>query len=375
MERPLPPIESTLRRVVVGLRVLAFFWMLGLVIATLSSDDHATKGWVIASLILAALGTGGMVLAARHDRLINHVGWLVGDGAIALFVLMAPGLAGSDDLFFGAYPLSWMLYVAYVLPGVRAMTAAVAITIAGQMFTNITGTRSVSPTNAVGDIAVWIVSGAVYGWGFWALRTRDEQRIIAEAAYAEERLRRRMADERAEIAAHLHDSVLQTLALVQHDADDATRVSNIARTQELELRRYLDEIASRHDRSLRAELRGVAARVEEMHHVRMDVVVVGDCSLESRSEALIAAAREAMRNAARHAGVEEVSVYAEVTPDEVRVFVRDRGRGFDLDEAVGHRGVAASINDRMHRHGGVALIRSVEGEGTEVEPAMPRDAS
>jgi signal transduction histidine kinase len=176
------------------------------------------------------------------------------------------------------------------------------------------------------------------------------------------------------MAAHLHDSVLQTLSLIQRSAADPRAVTTLARKQERELRSWLYASPDRpSDDGLSASLARVAAEVEEMHGVPVDVVTVGECPLDDRLAALVLAAREAVSNAAVHAGVEGVSLYAEVEPAQVTVFVRDRGIGFDLD-AVGpdRRGVADSIIGRVRRNGGRATIHTALGEGTEVELVMAR---
>ncbi|HEX3317161.1 MAG TPA: ATP-binding protein [Solirubrobacteraceae bacterium] len=186
---------------------------------------------------------------------------------------------------------------------------------------------------------------------------------------AAERAERIRSQERAELAAHLHDSVLQTLALVQQRADDPRTVATLARRQERELRDWLRgrTPTARRD-SLAAALESVAEEVEEAHGVRIDVVAVGDRRLDERSEALVAATREALTNAAKFAGEAPVSVYAEVTPERVQVFVRDRGPGFRLDAVPpDRRGVRESIVGRMARHDGIAAVHTSPGAGTEVE--------
>ena len=186
---------------------------------------------------------------------------------------------------------------------------------------------------------------------------------------ASERAARIREQERAELAAHLHDSVLQTLALIQRRATDAREVAALARHQERELRGWLFERSEvRNGDSLQALLRRTAVEVEERHRVPIEVVVVGDCRLDARTEALAQAAREAMTNAAKFAGVERIDLYAELAPDRAEVFVRDRGSGFDQAAIpADRRGVRDSIIARMQRQGGEASVHSARGEGTEVE--------
>jgi signal transduction histidine kinase/phage shock protein PspC (stress-responsive transcriptional regulator) len=196
---------------------------------------------------------------------------------------------------------------------------------------------------------------------------------LVHALVAERRERIR-ADERAEVAAHLHDSVLQTLALVQRRADEPREVVRLARMQERELRGWLlagDAPAASASTSLGAALEELAASVEAEHGVPVEVVRVRDCGIEG-TEPLRAAAREAILNAARHSGAAIVSVYLEVEPEQATIFVRDRGRGFDPDAVpVDRGGISQSIVGRMTRAGGRARVRSVSDEGTEVELVLP----
>jgi signal transduction histidine kinase/phage shock protein PspC (stress-responsive transcriptional regulator) len=194
----------------------------------------------------------------------------------------------------------------------------------------------------------------------------------SRAALNQARADKVRADARADMAAHLHDSVLQTLALIQRHADDPKAVQQLARRQERELRTWLygDEAEKA---TFRAALITAGTEVEDERGIPVEIVVVGDCETSDAVQALVRAAREAMVNAAKHSGADKIDVYAEVDEDTVEVFVRDRGEGFDLD-AVGEdrMGVKGSIIDRMERHGGKATVRSNPGTGTEVRLEIPR---
>ncbi|MGW7415989.1 ATP-binding protein [Streptomyces sp. NPDC054863] len=199
---------------------------------------------------------------------------------------------------------------------------------------------------------------------------------------SEERLMRIRAQERAEVAAHVHDSVLHTLTLIQRNADDGSEVRRLARAQERELRNWLykpegtgkDE--DEEPTTLADAVKRAAAEVEDKHGVPLEVVVVGDCPLDDKLAAQMQAAREAMVNAAKYGGEGgAVQVFAEVEGRTVFVSVRDRGPGFDLDAIPGDRmGVRESIIGRMERHGGTARLRSAPDGGTEVELEMERAA-
>ena len=188
----------------------------------------------------------------------------------------------------------------------------------------------------------------------------------------EERAERIRTQERAELAAHLHDSVLQTLALMQKRADEPREVAALARRQERELRSWLNAGSRRAaGASLAAALEAAVAEIEDAHGVPVDLVAVGDRRLDERAEALVAATREAVLNAVKFAPDAAISVYAEVRGDAVEVFVRDRGPGFDLDAIPpDRRGLRESVLGRMERHGGRAEIHTRPGEGTEVELVM-----
>ena len=199
--------------------------------------------------------------------------------------------------------------------------------------------------------------------GPWVFRLASD--LSAERA---ERVR---TQERADVAAHLHDSVLQTLALIQKSSHDPATVARLARAQERDLRSWLYAGESTDERTLAGALRAAAAEVEDAHGVSVEVVTVGDCELDEPLRPIVHATREAVTNAAKHAGTGRVDVYAEVTAGAVDVFVRDRGAGFDLDDVPEDRyGVRHSILDRMERHGGTAEVRSDTRRGHR-GPAAP----
>jgi signal transduction histidine kinase len=191
-----------------------------------------------------------------------------------------------------------------------------------------------------------------------------------------ERQARVRSDERAEVAAHLHDSVLQTLSLIQRNADDPQAMVTLARRQERELRNWLDpDRASRVGESIRGQLDQLATDVEELHGVPVEVVTAGDCLVDEGIAAALAATREATVNAAKHSGADQVDVYAEVSEDLVEFFVRDAGCGFSRDNVdEDRRGLKESIIGRMERAGGTAVVHSDPGEGTEVEISIVRRA-
>jgi signal transduction histidine kinase/phage shock protein PspC (stress-responsive transcriptional regulator) len=217
-----------------------------------------------------------------------------------------------------------------------------------------------------------LIGVAVLTVPFWLRLVRD---------VGDERSARIRSDERAEIAAHLHDSVLQTLALIQKQADSPREVARLARGQERELRGWLygptgyGKSKSAKDvpgGRLSEAIAAACGEIEDTFAISVPQVVVGDAELDEPLTALVMAAREAIVNAAKHAGVDEVSVYAEVEPAAVTVFVRDRGKGFDPDVVPADRhGLADSIRGRMERNGGTCRLRTAPGDGTEVQLEMP----
>ncbi len=239
----------------------------------------------------------------------------------------------------------------------------------------------------VGVIGIALVLGPNSGVGFTVLLGGLLYALVALAGVAlviapllwrtfgqlrAERVGRIREQERAEIAAMVHDQVLHTLALIQRKAGDAKEVVRLARGQERTLRNWLYKPTASPTERLSAAVEEVVAEVEDTYAIVVESVVVGDIDVTDRIAALVAAVREALVNAARHAKVTSVSLYAEVETEAVSVFVRDRGVGFVPAEVGPDRhGVRGSIVGRMERHGGTAEIRSEPGSGTEVRLRMP----
>jgi signal transduction histidine kinase len=233
---------------------------------------------------------------------------------------------------------------------------------AGFAFLQATGALTAARDVLLAVVAVVVVLGVIFApWVVRLVRSLTEERS--------ERIR---SQERAEVAAHLHDSVLQTLALVQR-SNDPQEVAALARRQERELRAWLSgRPAMGRAARLAPALEAAAADVEERHGVPVEVVVVGDRDLDTNTEAVVAAAGEAMTNAAKFGDGSPVDVYAEASDGRLQVFIRDRGPGFDPGSLpADRRGVRESIVGRMKRHGGRAQITSSESSGTEVELELP----
>ncbi len=246
----------------------------------------------------------------------------------------------------------------------RVLVGAVLVVVGLTYFATASG--------AVGDLGAVVVAIAVTLAGAALVLGPYIVRLAQEVG--DERAERIRSEERAEVAAHLHDSVLQTLALIQR-SEDGREMAALARGQERELRAWLygrPRVDS--DQTLGQALEAAADRIERDHHVAIEVVVVGDGPMDRAGRAAVRAGAEAMLNAARHSGAATVAVYAEVGRDTVQLFVTDEGKGFD-PAAVGHdrRGIADSIRGRVERAGGTVTITSDPGEGTEVQLSIPRD--
>ncbi|MGH9136041.1 MAG: ATP-binding protein [Acidimicrobiales bacterium] len=302
------------------------------------------------------LACGGLLLLDELGFLFNNaVAFPVTLVAAGLGVAWAKTSQGDRGRFLGAAlhggrgPAS----VARLVGGIVLVTAGgIALLAAGGALKDA-GSVFLAVVVTLGGLALMLGP-----WAYRLVRTLREER--------RERIR---SEERAEVAAHLHDSVLQTLALIQRSAPTRpNEVVSLARRQERELRSWLyGDLDRRRAGTLAVAIEAVAAGVEADHGVEVEAVTVGDCPVDPDVAALVAAVREAAVNAAKHAGVGLVDIYVEVESDRVTAFVRDRGKGFDPDTvADDRRGIADSIRQRMARHGGRVTVNSAPGEGTEV---------
>jgi signal transduction histidine kinase len=345
----------------------------------------------IASAALADRRTIQLVLAAASALVVLMVcATLL--GTTALLGAVSPGLvslaglvavwrhAGPDDRV-SAQRLARLLTgtSSTTVPTRRRLLAAAVRFLAGAVLIAICTSTLIKPKHlnrtdlTVALAALGVIAGFALILAPWWLRLGRE--------LSGERRERARAEERAEMAEHLHDSVLQTLALIQRSASDPQQVQRLARAQERQLRSWLFDGAPRGPMGLQDPgtvsegLASLQQDVEGVHGVRVEVVTVGDAELDERSRALVAAAREAAVNAAKWSGADLVSVYAEVEPGSISVFVRDRGRGFDPGTVARDRkGISESIKARVSRNGGTATVRSSPGQGTEVALALPTRA-
>ncbi len=324
----------------------------------------------IAAILIPLLIAVQFITASLHVPFVGFLGWPT-FLAIGVIVLIWRNAGESEKAFIDQdiVPLlgtdthgmgrRWL--IARVVVGLLIGAVGVAVLVEGH--------TTVAALRPVGGAVLVIAASVVIFGPWWLSLVRD---LIAE------RQARALAEERAQMAAHVHDSVLQTLALIQRSSDDPQHVVRLARAQERELRAWLFEGrppgAIGEDATMLAEGVGLLQRqVEADHGIAVQVVMVGDCPLDEALRALLDAAREATVNAAKWSGADQVSVYAEVEAETVMLYVRDRGRGFDPDAVPGDRqGIAQSIRARVTRFGGSAVVRSAPGEGAEVQLSMPR---
>jgi phage shock protein PspC (stress-responsive transcriptional regulator)/signal transduction histidine kinase len=306
---------------------------------------------VILGLILGLYGVG----AAGLVNVLGH-GW-VNDNAFSIMGVLLGGALiwrqwdRGDRTEVGA---GWAMAGKVVVGGLLAL-ATVVVSLWLQLEWSTTRSILLIGTATLG---LTLILAAPWLLHPEARANRREEELVEQT--------------KADMAAHLHDSVLQTLAMIQRQSTDAKAVAHLARRQERELRTWLYGDADDAE-SLKAALQATTAEIEDTYSVPIDIVTVGDAELTPALDALVRAAREAILNAAKHSGASRIDVYAEVGPETVEVFVRDRGHGFDAAGVGEDRmGIRGSILDRMHRHGGIVGLRSTVGEGTEVRLEMRR---
>jgi signal transduction histidine kinase len=288
------------------------------------------------------LGVAGIAMLWRQADQAQRERWLDSSGRVNV-VRAVVGLGGVASYL-------------RLLAGGALLVAAVTV------FSLASGDWSAARN--VGLAAILCLIGLGFIVGPWLFRLSSD--------LSEERAERIRSQERADVAAHLHDSVLQTLALIQKSSQDPATVARLARSQERDLRAWLFDSTGGDPTTFAAALRTIAGEVDDAYGVPVEVVCVGDPSVSEQLRPIVLATREAAMNAARHSGAEKVDVYAEATPSRVEVFVRDRGTGFDPDAVAGDRhGLRDSIVGRMERHGGSAEVRSRPGGGTEIRLTQP----
>jgi signal transduction histidine kinase len=222
---------------------------------------------------------------------------------------------------------------------------------------------------------VFVLYAVIFGWLFGMIRRSDQERRVAVAELTAEREANARRLERLELANKLHDSVLQTLQVIDTDAADSDRVRRLARRQTHELRTLVDAYASSETESFRSALGSVAADAEDLFDVDVSSVIRVEVEMDSTLAALVEASREAMTNSAKYSGTERIDLYAAVEDGTVAIYIRDEGRGFDVEQETQGHGLENSVRGRVTGVGGDVAVDSTPGEGTEVKvSAVPGGA-
>ncbi|AEV81777.1 ATPase [Actinoplanes sp. SE50] len=353
-----------------GLLLYAAYWAVLPQEARL--DEKPARRDLGALLPFAAIGLGVVLLQTLvfGDQVGTTVGWMIAVVAVGAGVIWHQSDPSRREQWADANaPSGWMAAIIgetdrrsfmlrFVGGGVLVAVGVIGVVAIYSPADSLSSVFNGMIFALVGLLGVGVVVAPLVWRTFGQLRAEREGRIREQ--------------ERAEVAAMIHDQVLHTLALIQRNSADIKEVQRLARGQERSLRNWLYKPTASPTERFSAALEQAAAEVEDTYAISVETVVVGDTQCDEKVAALVAAAREALVNAARHAGVQTVSLYAEVEPDELSVFVRDRGAGFDLGGVAETRhGVRGSIIGRMQRHGGRAEIRSAPGNGTEVRLTLP----
>ncbi len=362
MKRGSPELETTLRRMVVIFRFLGLIWMLILVAITIAVDPPPTIWIVYASVGLALFWTLlTWYMAAAHPKAMSSITWFFFDTLAMLAIGAASVASGAEELFHGGLPLSLVFTGALVggLPG--SLIAALALGVE-QFLVHVIA--DLGAVRAAGSVIFFVV-GAIVGWTFDKLRDYDLARQEAQARLAEEQAVVLLHEQRAVLADRLHDSVLQTLHAIRMGADDPAQSRYLARRQERELRRNIEEWRSEYPNSFRASLLAVRDEIEDTHRVEIEAVIRDDAQLSPSLAAAIEAAREALANAAKHSGSPNIALYSEFSNGDAHIHVRDRGSGF-IDDGMRTR-VHERLAKRVESVGGVVDIDSNHEAGTEIK--------
>ena len=325
-------------------------------------------------LLMSGLGLGLLLLILWAGQFSEAPPWpvLLADGIAVIGLLVGPWLVlagrqlvrARDRDPLAAAVFSRALIIAAIIAGAGLATSlAIGALTAGEQPYIALGVAMISIMAAT---AVALLGGILFPWLFVLTRTLTRERAA-----------RARAEERAEMSAHLHDSVLQALTLIQKQADDPRTVRHLARVTERGLRDWLfDGAAKPTTMDFTSAVRAAAQEIEDRFDVEVELVTVGTCPLDPRSRAMLGAVGEALTNSAKHAGVRRISLFTEIGENEMLAVVRDRGQGFAADAPAtsDRHGISDSIVGRVRQQGGTASVRSAVGEGTEVELRIPLSA-
>ena len=357
-----PELEATLRRMVVVFRFLGWIWMLLLVIVTLSQDELPPRLSIVYGAV--ALATVWVFLtwymSRKRPTAMSGTGWFLLDSVAMLAIGAASVASGATELFHGGLPLSYV-FVGALWGGLSGSLIAALFLAVEQFAVHIIA--DLGAVRAAGSIIFFIVASIV-GWTFDRLRDYDIARQKVEGELAVQQSAIAVHETRLQLVDRLHDSVLQTFHAIRMGADDPAQSRYLARRQERELRRNIDEWQSEFDRSFRAALLAVRDDVEDVHRVEIEAVIRDDASLSSSLEAGIEAAREALINAVKHSAAEKISLFSELRVGQADIHIRDNGNGFTSDSD--RLQVQRRLTQRVEAIGGIVQVDSEDGEGTDI---------
>jgi signal transduction histidine kinase len=352
---------------VVVFRFLGWGWMLLLVAVTLTVQREPPLRLPV---VYAAVGVATIwtfltwYMARSHPDRLDKTRWFLADTVVMLFIGAASVLANANELFHGGLPLSYV-FVGALWGGLGGSLVAALLLAVEQFAVHIWA--DLGAVRAAGTVIFFIVA-TIVGWTFDRLRDYDIARRRAEDALTAERSAVAVHEARLNLIDRLHDSVLQTLHAIRMGADDPSQSRYLARRQERELRRNLEEWRSEFERSFRASLLGVRDDVEDIHRVEIEAVIRDDHPLTPGLQACVDAAREAITNAAKHSGAQSISVFSEIKDAQAVIHVRDDGKGCDettLDM------VSRKLQARLDPVRGGVTVESAPGMGTDVRIFVP----
>ncbi|MCL1594872.1 MAG: hypothetical protein M3132_11040 [Actinomycetia bacterium] len=363
------PIETVLLRIVIAFRVLGWVWLFLLVVSSLLTDQTSNRLVIIVMAIGAFAWTVFTIWMARDPARIKSTAFVIADGVVVLIVANASYYAEASSLLHGGFPISWLAVVAYASDVRWTLGAAVVLFTNQWIGMEIEGSYKIP--DEVGAV-VFLVYGAIVGYGFDIIRHRDCLRREAERKLENERRRQIRRSEQEKLANQLHDSVLQTLHAIRVAPSNDEQVAYLARKQERELKRTIHSFRSEFENPFVTAMFGARDDVEDLYGIEIDMVCGYDEEMTVPLAGLVEATREAMVNAAKHSGSDVVLVYCAEEQGHITVFVRDRGEGFDPAETTHGFGIDNSIVRRLESIGGTATIQSTSDFGTEVEMILPK---
>ncbi len=357
-----PELEATLRRMVVVFRFLGWLWMMLLVAVTLrvQTEPPLRLEIVYGAVGLATAWTFLTWYMARKQPLrLDKTGWFLLDTVVMLAIGGASVAAQANELFHGGLPLSYV-FVGALWGGLPGSLIAALLLAVEQFAVHILA--DLGAVRAVGTVIFFIVA-TIVGWTFSRLREYDIARSKAEGALAAQQAALAVHEARLDLVDRLHDSVLQTLHAIRMGADDPSQARYLARRQERELRRNIEEWRSEFARSFRAALLAVRDDIEDVHRVEIEAVIRDDLALTTELEAGIEAAREAMTNAAKHSRASHISLFSEAVEGNAVIHVKDDGIGLDQPA---REVIARKLGRRVAGVSGEVSVEGDPGRGTDV---------